>query len=140
MLLGSMWPSWRSNVALCVNPNETYVKVKSGNDNYYMAEALLGSILGEDYEVLESYIGKDLEFKAYEPLYPCQSLNKKAYYVTCEHTAQLSRKAGPHQPPRPRRRPHHQDKRQLQVYDRRRFGGRVPFDMRGCRCARAVFR
>lgn len=79
-----------SNVALCVNPNETYVKVKSGNDNYYMAEALLGSILGEDYEVLESYIGKDLEFKAYEPLYPCQSLNKKAYYVTCDTYVTLS--------------------------------------------------
>ena len=73
-----------SNVALCVNPEETYVKVKSGDYTYYMAEALLSSVLDEGYEVLETYVGKDLEYKEYEPLYACSSLNKKAYYVVCD--------------------------------------------------------
>ena len=73
-----------SNVALCVNPNETYVKVKSGEYTYYMAEALTGAVLGEDVEVLESYTGIDLEGKEYEPLFSFAKLNKKAYYVTCD--------------------------------------------------------
>ena len=73
-----------SNVALCVNPNETYVKVKNGEYTYYMAEALVGSVLGEDVEILESYVGKDLEGKEYEPLFSFAKLNKKAYYVTCD--------------------------------------------------------
>ena len=73
-----------SNVALCVNPNETYVKVKNGEYTYYMAEALVESVLEGDVEVLESYVGKDLEGKEYEPLFPFVELNKKAYYVTCD--------------------------------------------------------
>jgi len=73
-----------SNVALCVNPNEIYVKVKSGEYTYYMAEALTGAVLGEDVEVLESYKGIDLEGKEYEPLFSFAKLNKKAYYVTCD--------------------------------------------------------
>ena len=73
-----------SNVALCVNPNETYVKVKHGEYTYYMAEALVGTVLGEDAEVLESFVGTDLEGKEYEPLFPFVTLNKKAYYVTCD--------------------------------------------------------
>ena len=73
-----------SNVALCVNPVESYVKVKSGEYTYYMAEALLDKVLGEgNYEVLENYTGKDLEYKEYEPLFPFVELKKKAYYVTC---------------------------------------------------------
>lgn len=74
-----------SNVALCVNPNETYVKVKSGEYTYYMAEALLDKVLGEgNYEILEHYTGKELEYKEYEPLFPFVELKKKAYYVTCD--------------------------------------------------------
>ena len=73
-----------SNVALCVNPNETYVKVKNGEYTYYMAEALVESVLEGDVEVLETYVGKDLEGKEYEPLFSFAQLNKKAYYVTCD--------------------------------------------------------
>ena len=85
-----------SNVALCVNPVETYVKVKAADGNtYYMAEALCEKVLGKlgteetpAYEVLESYTGKDLEHKEYEPLYDCAAAvaakqHKKGHYVTC---------------------------------------------------------
>ena len=82
-----------SNVALCVNPEETYAKVKACDGyTYYMAEALLDTVLGSlereegtpAYEVLETYTGKDLEYKEYEPLYNFKKLNKKAYYVVCD--------------------------------------------------------
>ena len=87
-----------SNVALCVNPDETYCKVKAADGyTYYMAEALLDKVLGklaEDgkaaYEVLETYKGKDLEYKEYEPLYACaketaEKQHKKAHFVTCDN-------------------------------------------------------
>ena len=87
-----------SNVALCVNPNETYVKVKAADGyTYYMAEALLDKVLGdlaeEDkpaYEVLESYKGTDLEYKEYEPLFACAGesaakQHKKGHFVTCDN-------------------------------------------------------
>ena len=75
-----------SNVALCVNPDEDYVKVKSGEYTYYMAEALLDAVLEEGYEVLQTYKGKDLEYKEYVPLfdYAADRLKEKAYYVTCD--------------------------------------------------------
>ena len=81
-----------SNVALCVNPNETYVKVKAGDGiTYYMAEALVETVLGKlgEYQVLEKYVGKDLEYKEYEPLFDCaaavaQKQRKKGFYVTCD--------------------------------------------------------
>ena len=86
-----------SNVALCVNPDETYVKVKAADGyTYYMAEALLDTILGKlgteetpAYEVLETYKGTDLEYKEYEPLYQCAAdvadkQRKKAHFVTCD--------------------------------------------------------
>ncbi len=75
-----------SNVALCVNPNETYVKVKAEDGTiYYLAQALCDKVLGEGkYEVLESYIGKDLEYKEYQPLFPFVELKQKAYYVVCD--------------------------------------------------------
>ena len=73
-----------SNVALCVNPEETYVKVVSEGETYYMAEALLSSVLPEGYEVVEKFVGKDLEYKEYEPLFPFVELSKKAYYVVCD--------------------------------------------------------
>ena len=82
-----------SNVALCVHPDETYAKVKAADGRtYYMAEALLDTVLGSlereegtpAYEVLETYAGKDLEYKEYEPLYNFRPLNKKAHYVVCD--------------------------------------------------------
>ena len=80
-----------SNVALCVNPEETYCKVKAEDGyTYYMAEALLDRVLGEDaYEVLETYKGTELEYKEYEPLFACageaaEKQHKKAHYVTCD--------------------------------------------------------
>ncbi len=73
-----------SNVALCVNPNETYVKVKQDEYTYYMAEALVQTVLGDGAEVLESYKGKDLEYKEYEPLFDFVNPNKKCYFVTCD--------------------------------------------------------
>ena len=84
-----------SNVALCVNPNETYVKVKTADGyTYYMAEALTEKILGGDkptapFEIVESYVGKDLEGKEYEPLFDCAldivaKQHKKGYYVVCD--------------------------------------------------------
>lgn len=73
-----------SNVALCVNPEETYVKVKNDGYVYYMAEALVETVLEGEKEILETYQGKDLEYKEYEPLFPFVELKKKAYYVTCD--------------------------------------------------------
>ena len=88
-----------SNVALCVNPDETYVKVKAADDyTYYMAEALLDKVLGslakeegeKAYEILETYKGTDLEYKEYEPLFACAGQaaakqNKKGHFVTCDN-------------------------------------------------------
>ncbi|MBR1702934.1 MAG: isoleucine--tRNA ligase [Lachnospiraceae bacterium] len=92
-----------SNVALCTNPNETYCKVKAADGKtYYMAQALLDSVLGklaEDgkpaYEVLETYTGKDLEYKEYEPLFACAGESaakqkKKAHFVTCDNYVTMS--------------------------------------------------
>ncbi len=92
-----------SNVALCVNPVESYVKVKAADGRvYYMAEALLDTVLGklgtEDtpaYQVLERYTGKDLEYKEYEPLFDCsarvaEKQHKKGYYVTCDSYVTLT--------------------------------------------------
>ena len=99
-----------SNVALCVNPDDTYVKVKCVDGyTYYMAEALLdtvlskakpkdGAELAEDakaYEVLETYKGKDLERKEYEPLFDCakkvaDKQNKKGFFVTCDDYVTMS--------------------------------------------------
>ena len=73
-----------SNVALCVNPNEAYVKVKHGEYTYYMAEALVEAVLKENFEILERYTGKDLEYKEYEPLFDFVNPNKKCWFVTCD--------------------------------------------------------
>ena len=87
-----------SNLALCVNPQETYVKVKAADGYiYYMAQALLDNVLGKlaqegkpAYEVLETYTGKELEYKEYEPLFACAGegaakQHKKAHFVTCDN-------------------------------------------------------
>ena len=97
-----------SNVALCVNPDETYCMVKAADGyTYYMAEALLDKVLGklavknEDgtvtpaYEVLKTFKGKELEYKEYEPLYACagesaKKQNKKAHFVTCDGYVTMS--------------------------------------------------
>ncbi len=93
-----------SNVALCVNPDETYCKVKAADGyTYYMAEALLDKVLGKlakeegekAYEVLETYKGTDLEYKEYEPLFACAGeaaakQKKKAHFVTCDNYVTMS--------------------------------------------------
>jgi len=94
-----------SNVALCVNPEETYCKVKAADGyTYYMAQALLDSVLGKlgnkeegiaPYEVLESFKGKDLERKEYEPLFECagkevERQKAKAHFVTCDNYVTMS--------------------------------------------------
>ncbi|MBQ4338831.1 MAG: isoleucine--tRNA ligase [Clostridia bacterium] len=79
-----------SNVALCVNPDEKYVKVKHGDYVYYMAEALVKTVLGEGAEILEEYIGKDLEYKEYEPLFNFVTPKEKCWYVTCDNYVTLT--------------------------------------------------
>lgn len=75
-----------SNLALCVNPKVTYVKVKKDDYTYYLAEALAEKVLGEDFSVLAKFTGKDLEYKEYEPLYPFAvgKIKKKSFYITCD--------------------------------------------------------
>jgi len=74
-----------SNVALCVHPEETYAKVKSGEYTYYMAQALLDTVLGEgSWTLLEAFTGKQLEGKRYEPLFAFQREVKGAFIVTCD--------------------------------------------------------
>ena len=92
-----------SNVALCMNPDETYCKVAAADGyTYYMAQALLDSVLGKlatdekpAYEILETYKGKDLEYKEYEPLFQCAAdvaarQKKKAHFVTCDSYVTMS--------------------------------------------------
>ena len=94
-----------SNCALCVNPDETYCKVKAADGyTYYMAKALLDTVLGslgdkengiESYEIIESYVGKELEGKEYEPLFKCagdaaEKQNKKAHFVTADSYVTMS--------------------------------------------------
>ena len=94
-----------SNCALCVNPDETYCKVKAADGyTYYMAKALLDIVLGslgdkengvEPYEIIESYVGKELEGKEYEPLFKCagdaaEKQNKKAHFVTADSYVTMS--------------------------------------------------
>jgi isoleucyl-tRNA synthetase len=79
-----------SNVALCVNPQEEYVKVKVGDVYYILAKALVESNIQDEYEIVEEYVGKDLEYKEYTALYPSSKLNKKAYYITCDDYVTLT--------------------------------------------------
>ena len=72
-----------SNVAACVNPNEKYVKCLSKGYNFIVAEKLANKVLGDDYEVVEEYTGKDLEYTEYEQFLPFVKVNKKAFFVTC---------------------------------------------------------
>ncbi|MCR5153630.1 MAG: isoleucine--tRNA ligase [Lachnospiraceae bacterium] len=100
-----------SNVALCVNPDETYAKVKAADGRIYiMAKALLDTVLGKlarkaneekgtpavaAYEILETCKGKDLEYKEYEPLFDfandiIRKQGKKAHYITCDNYVTMS--------------------------------------------------
>ncbi|MGN0168657.1 MAG: isoleucine--tRNA ligase [Acetatifactor sp.] len=92
-----------SNVALCVNPEETYCKVKAADGRtYYLAQALLDTVLGglaeegkPAYEVLETFAGKELEYREYEPLFACAGeaaakQRKKAHFVTCDTYVTMS--------------------------------------------------
>ncbi len=96
-----------SNVGLCVNPDETYIKVKAVDGyTYILAEALADTVLGQllddenanpkdAYEVLETYKGTDLEHKEYEPLYECAKAEadkqrKKGFFVTCDDYVTMS--------------------------------------------------
>ena len=79
-----------ANVALCVNPNETYVKCLSKGYNFIVAKALADNVLGEGYEVVEEYKGKDLEYVEYEQLLPFFEVNKKAFFVTCDNYVTMS--------------------------------------------------
>ena len=72
-----------ANVALCVNPNETYIKASSKGYKFIVAEKLANKVLGDDYEVVETYKGTDLEYKEYEQLLPFLSVDKKGFFVTC---------------------------------------------------------
>ena len=92
-----------SNVALCVNPDDTYCKVKAADGyTYYMAKELLDKVLGKlateetpAYEIVEEFVGKDLEYKEYEPLFDfqkpvCEKQKKKAHYITCDSYVTMS--------------------------------------------------
>ena len=80
-----------SNVALCVNPNETYVKVESMGYKFILAEALVNSVLGEDVKVLEKYKGKDLEYIKYDQLIPSDiKVSGEAFFVTCDNYVTMS--------------------------------------------------
>ena len=71
-----------ANVALCVNPNEKYVKVESQGYKFILGANLVSKVLGDDVKILEEYKGKDLEYMEYEQLIPSLTVNKKAFYVT----------------------------------------------------------
>lgn len=79
-----------SNVALCVNPEEIYVRVKHEGYTYIMAEALVETVLKENFEVIESFKGKTLEYKEYEPLFDFVNPDKKAWFVTCDSYVTLT--------------------------------------------------
>ncbi len=73
-----------ANVAICVNPNEKYIKVESMGYKFIIAKALANKVLGDDFKVIEEYLGKDLENIEYEQLIPELKVNKKAFFVTCD--------------------------------------------------------
>ena len=79
-----------SNVALVVNPEECYVKVKCGDEIYILAEALAETVLQEEFEVIERCVGKDLVGMEYEPLFDFVKVNKKAYYVAADNYVTLT--------------------------------------------------
>ena len=73
-----------ANVAICVNPKEEYVLCESAGYKFIVAKKLANKVLGDDYNVLETYLGKDLEYTEYEQLIPELKVDKKAFFVTCD--------------------------------------------------------
>ena len=78
-----------SNLALCVNPNVTYVKLRVYGKVYYLAEALVDSVFDGSWgerEELATMKGSEIEYRKYEPLYPfvTQDVRDKAFFVTCD--------------------------------------------------------
>ena len=71
-----------SNVALSVNPKEDYVQIKTKNEDYFiLAEARL-SVIKDEYEIIKTIKGNELEFTEYDSLFKFFNLDKKSYYVT----------------------------------------------------------
>ena len=79
-----------ANVALCVNPEEEYIKAESNGYKFILAKALADKVLGEEYTVLETYKGTDLEHIEYEQLIPSFEVDKKAFFVTCDTYVTMS--------------------------------------------------
>ena len=79
-----------SNVALCVNPNEAYVKVQCGDERYILAQSLADTVLKEEYTVIEKYVGTDLCGLEYEPLFNYAKPDKKAYYIVADNYVTMS--------------------------------------------------
>jgi len=79
-----------SNVALCVNPDEVYVKVESKGYKFILAKALCNQVLGDEYKVIEEYKGTDLEYMEYDQLIPSLKVNKKGFFVTCDNYVTMS--------------------------------------------------
>ena len=79
-----------SNVALCVNPDEEYVKIATDGTVYILAKALVDTVIKTEYEILESYTGKELEYTEYEPLFDFVAPKEKCWYVTCDSYVTLT--------------------------------------------------
>ena len=73
-----------ANVALCVNPNESYSLVESKGTKFILASSLVTKVLGEETKTLKTYKGKELEYQEYEQLIPSFEVDKKAFFVTCD--------------------------------------------------------
>ena len=79
-----------SNVALCVHPDETYARVECRGEIYYMAEYLVPAVLGDEAKVLDTFPGKTLEYREYEPLFDLVHPAKKGWYITCNDYVTLT--------------------------------------------------
>ncbi len=74
-----------ANVAVCVNPNEEYIKVNSKGYTFIVAKKLAEKVLGNDYDIIDTFKGKDLEYTEYEQLLPFINVSKKAFFVVCDN-------------------------------------------------------
>jgi isoleucyl-tRNA synthetase len=83
-----------SNVALTVNPKETYIRAKCGDETYILAEALASAVLTDKYDVVGSFKGSELYGMEYKPLFDFVQPDKKAYYVVCDDFVTLTDGAG----------------------------------------------
>lgn len=79
-----------SNVALTVNPEETYIRARCKDETYILAQALADTVLKDEYTVVSSFSGKELYGMEYEPLFDFAKVNKKAYFVVCDRFVTLT--------------------------------------------------